>query len=799
MADAARRLQVSVFLAFAAMPAAAGAGQRTFVPSTEVFPNPERGFYRTTELVNDPDFDTARSVGDTLVHSYVRLDAYRNSALPASLLNAMGSGFQKARVAGVKIVLRFAYNFGPYPDSEPDASRARIQAHLTQLAPVLAANADVIFVMQAGFIGAWGEWHTSTNGLDNPTDKGAILGSILDALPASRQTQLRYPPDIRRLNGPPITAAEAWSGSDRSRVGFHNDCFLASTDDWGTWGREDTPIEQEKDFIAANGLYTVVGGETCNVNPPRSACATALAELARMHWTYLNEEYHEGVVAAWKSGGCFDEMKRRLGYRIALTRVEYPTSAAPGGPFTMAVDLVNQGWAAMMNARPVYAVLDGPVRVRLLAAADPRRWPSGAASAVRETLTLPADLPPGTYRLALWLPDAAEGLRGNHAYAVRFANAGVWEAANGWNVVANDVVIDSSPMTPTPTPTATPTSSPTPTPTSTPLPPTATPTPATPTNTPTPSPTPDPTSTPSPTPTATATPTGSCSTATSGGPWQSASFTRQQGTFTAELDLTPLAAPINAVAGLAPAAPTGHTGLAAIVRFNPAGIIDARNGGVYATLTSVAYAAGTTYRVRFVVDVPARRYSVHVRAPGGAEQTIARDFAFRSEQSAATSLAAWGLYTGPTPAGSLRLCNFSVSGAAGYLNVTPSAAGVTASSHDGNGPANTVDNSLSTRWSALGDGQWARYDLGAVRKVAYVTLAVYNGASRRNRFELQVSSDGQAWTTVWSGESIAGSAQQQTYDFADTDARFVRYLGHGSSVSAWNSVTELDVWAVAPN
>jgi len=40
-------------------------------------------------------------------------------------------------------------------------------------------------------------------------------------------------------------------------------------------------------------------------------------------------------------------------------------------------------------------------------------------------------------------------------------------------------------------------------------------------------------------------------------------------------------------------------------------------------------------------------------------------------------------------------------------------ASVVASANDGNLPQNTLDNSLATRWSAQGDGQWIRYDLGA--------------------------------------------------------------------------------------
>src|SRR6266545_1999185 len=59
--------------------------------------------------------------------------------------------------------------------------------------------------------------------------------------------------------------------------------------------------------------------------------------------------------------------------------------------------------------------------------------------------------------------------------------------------------------------------------------------------------------------------------------------------------------------------------------------------------------------------------------------------------------------------------------------VTPPGSAVTASADDGNVPANTVDNDLSTRWSANGDAQWIRYDLGARKRVTAVLIAFYRG------------------------------------------------------------------------
>jgi hypothetical protein len=142
-------------------------------------------------------------------------------------------------------------------------------------------------------------------------------------------------------------------------------------------------------------------------------------------------------------------------------------------------------------------------------------------------------------------------------------------------------------------------------------------------------------------------------------------------------------------------------------------------------------------------------------------------------------------------------------GAQTFNEITPSGAAFTASTNDGNGPANVADNNLATRWSGGGDGAWIQVDLGTIRSVGRVSVAVYQGNGRRNRFDLQVATTSGAWTTVQSGLQSSGTTTlEQNYDFPAVDARWVRYLGHLATLNAggtspWNSVTEISIWEPA--
>lgn len=398
--------------------------------------NPERGFFTPYELPGNPGFSPVRATGNTLVHLNIRLDDWRESDIPQEVLDGFDTNFADIRDAGLKAIIRFAYNEGPYPDSEPDASKAQILRHIEQLTPLLQKNADVIAWVEAGFIGAWGEWHTSTNGLDNLPDKREILNALLAALP-DRYVQVRYPANIIEMYPEPQDAVQA-------RVAHHNDCFLSSDTDVGTYERDGVnTLERDQKYLAELTRFTPMSGETCAPNPPRSECASAIQEMELLHFSAINEAYHKGILRSWEEGGCLEEITNRLGYRLSLTSAEFNEQVRPGGLLNLTVNIVNTGFASLMNLRPLFVVLQQSNSIFLTKLElDPRSWQPGSSSFTVK-VRLPSTMGEGEYNLALWIPDAAETLQKNPFYAVQFANEGVWEESTGFNILGKIKVDDS--------------------------------------------------------------------------------------------------------------------------------------------------------------------------------------------------------------------------------------------------------------------------------------------------------------------------------------------------------------------
>jgi Domain of unknown function (DUF4832)/Domain of unknown function (DUF4874) len=463
---------------------------------TTDFPNPERGFYRYSEVkasnfisLNVNELKSYREeqsiwsanykVLSTLVFRYYVLDGFNTIPLSPTLLNSIKADFQIARLAGVKLIPRFVYtvtaNAGGCPEDficppYGDASKAVIINHIAQLKPVFTENADVIACVQLGFIGTWGEnYYTdffgdpsgnATTGklLDNNwQDRIDILQTLLNAVPKDRMVQIRYPQFKQRfvygvaanVSSQALTDAEGFNETDKARIAFHNDCFLSSSNDVGTYedyGNSNTPrsssnivVNTLRDYQKQDSKYVAVGGETCDdAFSPQNNCepiGRAEAEMAEMHYSFLNAHYNTAVNNDWQSDGCMLKIKTRLGYRFVLKNATFPKKATAGQPINVVINLDNTGYASPYNARPVELLLrsavSGFVR-RFTFATDIRRWFSGTIK-LYETFTLPADISPGEYEVLLNMPDKYPSINTRPEYAIRVANKDVWEDATGYN------------------------------------------------------------------------------------------------------------------------------------------------------------------------------------------------------------------------------------------------------------------------------------------------------------------------------------------------------------------------------
>ena len=149
------------------------------------------------------------------------------------------------------------------------------------------------------------------------------------------------------------------------------------------------------------------------------------------------------------------------------------------------------------------------------------------------------------------------------------------------------------------------------------------------------------------------------------GVWQNTPVALQSGIFTAEFDATPNTALMNGVIGLSSGPASDYSDLAAIVRFDDSGQIDARNNGTYASDTTVPYTVGTTYHFRLVINVPTHTYTIYVTPAASTEKVLGTNYLFRVEQGTVGSLDNWALYA---DAGSHQVCNFTVNASSVVAN-----------------------------------------------------------------------------------------------------------------------------------
>ena len=424
--------------------------------------NPDRGF-RTEVIVrvvskddytdNDffpPQTDATQHLRNYLTYYepespvlaqlYFYLTDYNHTPIiPDEGINVMQANFDFARKEKIRLLVRFAYQTH-MESAKGEAPQDIMLAHMQQLKPLLEKNNDVIHVIQAGFLGAWGEWHSH----QLECDSLALLRGIIDMTPPDKFIQMRIP---NYKNILPET------DPDYNRISFHIDAIWGAEGvHWGTGGAD--PGTEQWEQMTRESPYLPVDGEmywgeylssynkfvdgfqvikqlsehrytsfslhhNYRENNPKAKYSMRYWQETEITPEWL-DEHRIFYAPSWfkdRNGhtikrSVFDFVQHYVGYKLEAKAFRAKTNKEH---LEVEMDLVNYGFSACYGLESGFAILDANNRVvSVIEAGNPSNWHSRLAQDYNDvrllthTINAVIPLPPekATYKIAFYLKNS---------------------------------------------------------------------------------------------------------------------------------------------------------------------------------------------------------------------------------------------------------------------------------------------------------------------------------------------------------------------------------------------------------
>lgn len=412
--------------------------ENVFVESNIELRNPNRGFYSMYGfLISDTDNNYGQQVKskmswDTNPLSLIQINLcrYKEGPITEPGLTNIKELFQVLDSLDKQYIIRFLYDWdGNGMVAEPEDLQIILE-HMKQLEDILKDYKQCIFTFQGIFVGSWGEMH-GTRHISSESMK-LLVKQWFAVTPKETFLSVRTPLQWRIATG--ISDEKEFGSSELTlRLGLYNDGMMGTEQDTGTYGLVSKneagafePWNRAEELAFQEKLCKLVpnGGEVIIDNPANNL-NNALASMATMHVTYLNQDYDGKVLEKWKNTtiiapGIFYGMdglsyvSRMLGYRhfIDMVDLEYDFWQ---DTLDVAINIKNVGFAPIYKEPEKYLTVKnietGVIQIYPVAA-ELRSLSGGndTDQILTITKTLPlAGFEPGEYEVYFSMKDTDSG------------------------------------------------------------------------------------------------------------------------------------------------------------------------------------------------------------------------------------------------------------------------------------------------------------------------------------------------------------------------------------------------------
>lgn len=338
------------------MPLWYGRVTENFKESDMELSNPDRGYYWQVESSRKEKFSRLEEEGYRLTLLTFDLQNDNEGILSLEKLQELEDALEAAQDHHIGVIFRAAYGFEDTPN-EPEELEM-LGEHIRQMSTVLNEYADNILCIQAGLLGAYGEWHSGRFLTRNEEKAKEARLYVL------RQWEKHLEKDIEVAVRRPKYIREAQGILD-NRLSFHNDAFLSTDDDMGTY--DDIYSRQEELAWAEKELLLSKNGGEMPSWGENSVPQNADYEFGKIHVSYLNRSYQAEIFEEWKQRKLHNQnaekyINNHLGYRLFVAQIQKKKNILKlpmlHGLNTFKIEIVNSGYAPLDSEYKLYIVTE---------------------------------------------------------------------------------------------------------------------------------------------------------------------------------------------------------------------------------------------------------------------------------------------------------------------------------------------------------------------------------------------------------------------------------------------------------